>query len=470
MRQVTIDDVRGKQDNHNQVDYFLDGFKKLLIPAREYLKKNETAPKWVIYIEGHGASTSTVCSLSISVFKDFLAFLRNVPMKLLIYLSCYASGKTEEILYKDDGTYDFPIIARGLNDSIVNPLTTFSLFHLYANLDQSGPSYYNGFINSLSLSARGDTVKNTAQIRYPGLAWFSVLDHSTLVSLGKLMAKTRTKPLVINTFFASSKKISGILLYTNVIPFEIIINFTSLSPMPNKEELHFVSMVPGETLHRLKKISSDDISYNDLLRSFFIRGISESATKTFLIDELTAPKLPTDKNLITLKQIVIRLEKDVMFVGYLNADDHPRIAHYAEVRVTSSVKISADLPLTQVYAVNNDWKEWYQKESLYFSQNIATWNSDDFKKVRESTGKKIQRGSILPPLIKSVPNKEATSIIVPVINPTTTEPRAENLKRVASAQTVRQKPVQQPTTKIVRRSVRKLPNKQKGSPRKASAR
>src|SRR4029078_7029332 len=70
--------------------------------------------------------------------------------------------------------------------------------------------------------------QNIPQIRYPGLPWFSVFDNSIVASIGTVMAKTRTAPLDIATFFARQGQQQAdplaLLLYAQDIPFQLIID------------------------------------------------------------------------------------------------------------------------------------------------------------------------------------------------------------------------------------------------------
>ncbi len=99
------------------------------------------------------------------------------------------------------------------------------------------------------------------------------------------MASSRTTPLDIRIFFKRKGKQAeplGILLYAREIPFEIILN---LSHMPA-----IVSMVPGNVVHRIEKLTSASFTLDDLLHGFNM-GM-QGPDKIFIIDEINvAPYL-----------------------------------------------------------------------------------------------------------------------------------------------------------------------------------
>src|SRR4029079_6026535 len=136
------------------------------------------------------------------------------------------------------------------------------------------------------------------------------LDYTNVASIGSIMAKTRTSPLDITTFFAKKGEPAhplGILLYAKEVPFELVVNTkikvkdlsSSFRKFFNKflyfkskqtETCYvplFVSMVPGDTIHFIKKISSLCNAADAIWNAFYLEGLAEH--KTFIIDEIAAP-------------------------------------------------------------------------------------------------------------------------------------------------------------------------------------
>jgi hypothetical protein len=126
-----------------------------------------------------------------------------------------------------------------------------------------------------------------AQIKYPGLEWFSILDPLAAVSIGRIMAQSRTAPLNIARFYAKKGKPAdpiAVLLYAKDIPFEIIVNTKHSDGcyVPT-----FISMTPEDNTIRIKKVSSTCNFISDLLNMFFLERIS--GQKVFIIEQMEAP-------------------------------------------------------------------------------------------------------------------------------------------------------------------------------------
>ena len=127
----------------------------------------------------------------------------------------------------------------------LNKVTTSDII----NYRELAAPFVVGFKNEHGLE-----LSHLPQIKFPGLPWFSVIDNDKVVNIGSILAKTRTKPLDIATFFAKKDKKAdplGILLYAETIPFELIINTIEMPAI--------ISMIPGDAIHHIKKISSTSI-------------------------------------------------------------------------------------------------------------------------------------------------------------------------------------------------------------------
>ena len=302
-----------KQDYSQEqdfADYFISSLNDIFVLRKEY-QDIASAPTWAIYIVGHGLLNYSICHLSPEQFKEFLHFLETIQTKILVYTSCYAAGTNETLIYKDalsgaDQTYGFTVIAQAITDA--------STYSSRFTVDWQKPSIkssydFNCFVNKMSgdnpdyieaTNCLGDAyriLENTAQIRYPGLPWFSILDATAVAPIGSIMAKTRTAPLNITTYFAKQGKPAqpeGILFYSHTVPFELIIDTKTDGEcyVPT-----FVSMIPGDAAHHIKKISSSCNTSDDILSAFYIKSLHWR--KVFIFDKVTAPFSETMGNILT---------------------------------------------------------------------------------------------------------------------------------------------------------------------------
>lgn len=68
-----------------------------------------------------------------------------------------------------------------------------------------------------------------AQIKIPGVPWFTIIDQEKVIAIGNVLATTRNpkKPLDISKFAyerTGNNDPLGILLYIPLVPFEIVVN------------------------------------------------------------------------------------------------------------------------------------------------------------------------------------------------------------------------------------------------------
>lgn len=289
--------------------YFVDLLPRIFVTSGEYpLANKNQIPSWSIYLTGHGYE-GVVADLKLNQFQDFLSFLEiMIPTRIVVYNSCFAAGVNTELMYADSEkgatkTYSFPIITQALTDaptSVPLPGLRFEqrfdngpwLASLIPNIHygrflsrvtRPGVLNYNDIMAPLVTSAgKAQTLKNLPQIKLPGLPWFSVLDSGNkTVAIGSVLAKTRTAPLNIGTFFKKGGRLAeplGILLYASDVPFELIIN-TKQMPL-------IVSMVPGDAVHHIKRITSTTQGASAILNSFNLE--MQGPEKIFFIDSIQA--------------------------------------------------------------------------------------------------------------------------------------------------------------------------------------
>ena len=239
----------------------------------DYKNKRVTLPAWSIFIEGHGNMQKTIVHLKLKKFRrKFLEFLENkINTRLLMYRSCYAAGINNVLMYRDaksaiERTYSFAIITQALTDATVEETANLifdSTSHLTLKLYDNFANFLKAVTSSLVMDYQKITETifpllphkalggwgNVPQIKLPGVEWFSVLaSKKDIISIGSIFAKTRDpqQSLDVVRYFKTDPR--AILLYATDIPFELVINSNNLEAI--------ISMVPGDAIHIIKKISS----------------------------------------------------------------------------------------------------------------------------------------------------------------------------------------------------------------------
>ncbi len=270
MRTVTAQHIREAEPSLEEKDLFLQQVynpithkSHIFVTRDEYpTKLSFFAKQWSIYLEGHGgiylenetSSEEVVADLSYDDFRKFLTFLNyKIVTKLFYYNSCYGSGVAHEKIFKRQGdepqaTYSFPIISQTLTDGLSSTTELRCSFkkeklHLVTSVHYD--CFFNAIVKKIIDYAKlssylvpetiSDINSTLSQIKFPGLPWFSVIDQSKVVSIGTIMAQTRTKPLLIK------ENSEAVLVYASWIPFSL--NFCCRIPI--------VSMIPGPALHYL---------------------------------------------------------------------------------------------------------------------------------------------------------------------------------------------------------------------------
>jgi len=281
-------------------DYFLDSLSTIFCKKADYSNTNITVPEWVIFVGGHGKRDYSIVNISLNDFKKLLEFLdKYINVRLLLLKSCYSLGVNSKKIYGDIklGTqqyYSFPIVVQGINDIAAQSTnqtidlpawehdkTIKIMTHMdFIGFFQKIKTLENNYDETIKTILE-DYIENTPQIKFPGVEWFSVMDiDNKVVSIGSILVRTRDaqKPLDIVKFFKKDPEI--ILLYTEDIPFDLIINSIKLKAI--------VSMIPspspfGHVIHRIKKITSSQ-SFSKILQWFLVDLQAER--KQFFIDEI----------------------------------------------------------------------------------------------------------------------------------------------------------------------------------------
>jgi hypothetical protein len=347
METVNLSQVRKPLPPPEFADYFMRAMgiieekkNKIFVTHGEYPTENkDIMPTWVVYIGGHGALGQAIVALRPSLFREFLDFLgTKITTKLIFYVSCYAAGVTAEAIYRGlkeiDRTYPFTIIAQGLPDlSVLTPGFSIPSEHVLRlrpsrNFDSflmkaSDPNIvdYRKIIEPLTGDFSKIYLSSLPQIKFPGLPWFSILDTDRVVSIGSVLGSTRTKPLDITTFFAKKVEPIAILLYAKDVPFELIIS-TKVMPA-------LISMIPGYAVHHIKKISSPNLSVQEILSGFFqVKNLG--AEKTFGIETLTGRYA---EGVGVLKDVVADFESTINVYGVANYGLPNRKLYKAEGKI-----------------------------------------------------------------------------------------------------------------------------------------
>lgn len=271
----------------------------------DYTEYKKDLPLWSLYMTGHGESAQRIVGISLDDFKHVLDFLNTkINTRLLFYVSCYAAGTNNEKIYraaKDpiEKTYGFPIITQALTDAPVTSRPAKEQPQEFVKAVMQGVDVAINYETLISyFNTEQWMTENTAQIKLPGLEWFSVINaKKNIVQIGSILAKNRgNRPLDIASFFKTQNP-RVLLLYTQHIPFELLIYTNALQAI--------VSMTPGDTIHTLKEISSS--SYLDIILNWFMSIDSLGSGKIFYIKSIhaTGYSKPNEPTYAKVEDVII---------------------------------------------------------------------------------------------------------------------------------------------------------------------
>ncbi len=335
----------------NDTNYFIDALVpkakqefSLFCTRLDYRNRGATEiPLWSFFINGHGqipiSGKGNILSISYEIFKKVLDFFDiNISTQLVAYLSCFAAEEVTEKIFYDmtsllQRTYSYAIMSGALvesptksntrleavDDISLNLSSTINFSAFLALIQSTQGINYAQVAQALFSKnvTEGIYWTNTPLIKLPGLEWFTLVENirdvskelppkeaakqaaaleatKEIVSIGSILAQTRgNRPLDVVHFFRTDPK--AILLYAPSLPFELVLNSQNLQAI--------ISMIPGDALHSIKKISSKTKSADELLDAFM--KIEELAPKKiFFIEQLNDLK-----NIIIYNENVpIRLE------------------------------------------------------------------------------------------------------------------------------------------------------------------
>jgi hypothetical protein len=307
MKTVALAAIKKPEPVLEASGYFVALLQTIFVTNGEYASTHKNLiPAWAFFMLGHGFMNHSIVGLPLEKFKQCLEFFdTKINTKLFFYISCYAAGMNAKTIYENNttgmaDTYPFTIIMQALTDTkvsgvqsgidIENGILGVDLRNEYIDFVQmvTTPDVidYHALVEPFMLDVPEAKLKSLCQIKFPGLPWFSVIESDKVVSIGSIMAKTRTTPLDIAQFFKKGgipASPLGILLYTQHVPFTLVVNTTDAG---RHYVPAFVSMIAGDAVHHIKKISSTNNTTDDIVNAFYLKGLTSH--KVFVIEEIEA--------------------------------------------------------------------------------------------------------------------------------------------------------------------------------------
>lgn len=400
---------------YNVTKSFVELLPSLFITRPEYQKEkavqriNATQmPQWVFYLVGHGASGIVIAGIPLDQFKEILNFFdTKITTKLFVYDSCYASGVTADIVYKDQKSaiyrsYSYAIASGALTDAPTSGKTDYvPLIDIkYEDIDIAKKRirprslyHYDKFMQEVTTETTLDFPKtlanllpgaakiedkrdifNLPQLKLPGVPWFNIADtQNKVVSIGAVLAFSRSadQPLDIMKFFNRKMEPEAILLYANIFPFPLII--------PTKTMPSLVSMVPGDAVHKFNKVSirTSFAAFADSFKNLARSNIN----KLYWISEL---EFEAFYRKINMKNIVVLIQQS--FIGI-----EPKISVYFTDEVSKSYEWLMDKQEAKEY--NYEWLFKSLEETSYKFAKAAEQAEEKMGQaelIRKAQEKKIR--------------------------------------------------------------------------------
>jgi hypothetical protein len=252
-----------------------------------------------------GTNIPSVAGFSVDEFKQLLNYFSvKLPVSVFAYLTCYGGGSNLYQVYakeqKDNFLEKHPFVSctagfyEGMTGSAGNVWAppyendAIAKYYKHSNYLQLVTGYYNTFFQEVEKSDQpinwnkaldavfqfSEYQENIPLIKFPGTEWVTMLDLKNVLSIGKVKAATRDKPLKV----LPEQQI--ILLYAQTIPFPMVYSENATH--------NFVSMVPGKAIHRLQAIEAKISSMANIINSFFFYHAQLQQQKTFFIKKIIA--------------------------------------------------------------------------------------------------------------------------------------------------------------------------------------
>lgn len=277
--------------------------------------------------------------------KDFGAFVtflaEHSSVKLLFFNTCYgAEVNTQEAL--DGIALPFAVVSgalssgtsrirveretvrndqRELKVSLTKPVFKNFFEHLAKNAIQSDEVVVKALEHIYPfVQKKDDSYNNIPSIKRPGERW-KVLERPNIITFDEaFLQKQRGNPLDVSLLLENKTAMSNALAKTSPYPTVILLRTATipcelmLSGKRSIESPAFISMLPGDTLHRFIKINAHTFLISEFFRAFFkIPDLQEN--KTFVIDALIVKNdmkgvLQSSEEVVHLKNVVISSEAD----------------------------------------------------------------------------------------------------------------------------------------------------------------
>jgi len=397
--------IKNKYLNYAEyAHYFYPELEKIFCVKADYQNHKHKPIQWHFYIDGHGEYRSRIVGVSLKEFREKILkfFKEKINTKLVALNSCYAASENFELIFKENSSqlsqdeYPFVILTQALTDTVVeterlgikaNQIEHVQFLDKFINLVTHQDFYeYKDIIDSVYGHPSTVVIGTSPQIKLPNTGWFSVLDYEKKVaSIGNILAQSRDpeKSLDVVRFFKKDPKI--LLLYAKDIPFELIIKSFTFPAI--------VSMIPGPSIHHLRKISSQE-PIADILFAF--RRVDKlDADKIFWIDEIERKYDPDFTN----------IQNVFVFNKKMDADTYSQYALFTFENNFYVFRAGSPFP-------RRIWDESAQEEYKVLIDSIK----GDINEINSITITNINEVS------RKIPDLRGLSIIKQMNTPTTLRP------------------------------------------------
>ncbi len=314
----------------------------------------------------------TVVSLSLPTFSSLLDFFdKHIKTSMLFYSTCFSGGRNVQLSFTSGGIhkiYNFTLISAISSD--VTAMGAMPLFVVHdfeaddfviaakgVRLDYVNDASYQKFFDFQEHNDRLEKViraivpiatANAPAIRLPGMTWFSTMQLGEFATLNKIAISK-----AVQKGSLAIADVLAILFYIPYIPLDLVLTISpsfvkeseeSFIYNPDlkfeleycKKELFdanktplFVSMMPGNATHWIKKISAPDRLFTSFVDNMLSANIA--GEKIYLIDELnminnidnrfTKPAdTPSPHKLIDIPSDVLTTFEKVTFFSNLEYD------------------------------------------------------------------------------------------------------------------------------------------------------
>jgi len=280
-------------ENH---DYFYNAFGNIFCTKTEYahainhniIDKKFAQPLWSFCMTGHGeGKRRKIAGIKLPALKTILDFFDNsIQTQLLYYFSCYGGGQNAELLYGSgdkEKVYSYTIVDEGNPDSAsfsnapycfeeenskeIKIALSMSFGALLSMMNDPSASH-----REICNSIRDKDRSRLPQIKRAFSRGFNPIFEEDIIRIselanGKNSQTTADEKPNAMTLLIDQQNVTG----------ELIIN--------NPQITCALSMVPGNTAHRIKKISST-VHDEQKIRSWFETAHFLRAPKLFYIEEM----------------------------------------------------------------------------------------------------------------------------------------------------------------------------------------